>query len=87
MSFFADETAMRSAIDQAGFEIATWRETSETSLQWSRDTAARIRENGPPPLGLHLLMDESAPTKLANLITNLESDAIRVIQAVVTRRD
>ena len=47
--------------------------------------AARIRESGPPPLGLHLLMGPSAPTKLGNMIRNMETGAIRVVQGVARR--
>jgi SAM-dependent methyltransferase len=86
LSFLADEGSMREAIEQAGFEVEIWRDTTDVSLEWASNTAARIKENGPPPLGLHLLMGQTAPTKLANLIANMESGAIRVVQVVAIRR-
>lgn len=86
LSFLADEASMREAIAQAGLEIQVWRDTTDASLEWATNTAARIKENGPPPLGLHLLLGETAPTKLANLIANMKSGAIRVVQAVVIRQ-
>nr|NIM41480.1 SAM-dependent methyltransferase [Hydrogenophaga sp.]NIN55726.1 SAM-dependent methyltransferase [Hydrogenophaga sp.]NIO51889.1 SAM-dependent methyltransferase [Hydrogenophaga sp.]NIO90109.1 SAM-dependent methyltransferase [Hydrogenophaga sp.]NIQ62426.1 SAM-dependent methyltransferase [Hydrogenophaga sp.] len=41
------------------------------------------RDAGPAPLGLHLLMGESAAVKFGNVLRNLEDDRIRVAQAVL----
>jgi len=85
ISFLADETAIRDALSRSRLEPAEWRDTTEVSLEWARGVRERIRESGPPPLGLHLLMGESAPTKLGNMIHNMETGAIRVVQAVAHR--
>lgn len=82
ISFLAEESVLRDALGRAGLEVIEWRDTTDDSLEWARGMAARIRENGPPPLGLHLLMGESAPTKLGNMIRNMETGAIRVVQGV-----
>lgn len=86
LSFLVDEDGMRNAVYASGFDIVEWRDTTAESLEWVLGMAQRIREEGPPPLGIHLLLGETAPTKLANLIANLESEAIRVVQAVAIRQ-
>lgn len=85
LSFLADEAGMREAVAQAGFEIQVWRDMTEASLEWASSMAARIKEEGPPPLGVHLLLGQTAPVKLGNLIANMKRGTIRVVQAVVVR--
>jgi len=85
ISFLEPEPVIRGALDDTGLELLEWRDTTAASLEWARGMAARIRESGPPPLGLHLLMGPSAPTKLGNMIRNMEARAIRVVQGVARR--
>jgi len=85
ISFLEPEARIREALAGTSLELTAWRDTTDASLEWAQATAARIRESGPPPLGLHLLMGESAPAKLGNMIRNMESGAIRVVQGVARR--
>lgn len=82
ISFLAAEPVIRDALVRSKLALIEWRDTTDASLEWARATAGRIRESGPPPLGLHLLMGESAPTKLGNMIRNMQTGAIRVVQGV-----
>jgi hypothetical protein len=43
---------------------------------------ARIAESGPPPLGVHILMGQDAPTKVANMISNLEQGLIAPVEII-----
>ena len=45
----------------------------------------RVRTEGWMPLGLHLLMGDDAALKFANVLSNLEKDRLRIVQAVMVR--
>lgn len=85
ISFLLTGTEMQQPIEDAGFTPLVWRDVSEFAIEWFRNaiTAAEHRHStGHPPLGLNLLMGESAAPKIRNLLLNLEEDRVRVVQAV-----
>lgn len=75
----------RYSLEQAGLQVIHWEDVTQPSLQWATGLMQRLDESGPPPLGLHLLMGESAPAKLENVGKNLQDDRICVIQAVLRK--
>lgn len=81
-SFLVSAESFRDAVTSAGATVEAWEDVSEPSLEWFRGVLERVQREGPPPLGIHLLMGDSAPTKLKNVKRNLEEGRIRVIQGV-----
>ena len=45
----------------------------------------RLQAGGPPPLGLHLLMGETAPAKLANIMAGLEAGTLAPVELLARR--
>jgi len=45
----------------------------------------KIAQSGPPPLGLHLLMGDTARQKLQNLARSFEENRIQVVQAMAMK--
>ena len=41
--------------------------------------------DAPPPAGLNVLMGPETPTKMKNVVRNLEEERIEVLQGVLTR--
>ena len=79
-----DETAV--LLGQAGFEIAKQESLRDFAIDFFRDVFARAaQQDGPPPLGLHLLTGASAPEKFANYAKGLEEDRIDPVIVVATR--
>lgn len=70
---------------RSGLERLRWEDRTEASAAFFRGALARLAAEGPPPLGLHLLMGDTARTKLSNLLRNLEQGRLRVVQAVLRR--
>ncbi len=67
----------RAAAEAAGFEIASERDRSDFASEFFARVSAMIAQRGgPPPLGIHLLMGDTAPEKIANYVTCLESGRI-----------
>ena len=51
ISFLSSESQTRQNINDAGFQLATWNDVTQQSLDWFHQFLARARERGPSPLG------------------------------------
>ncbi len=85
MSFLISPDALKALLEKSGFRIITWRDTTDISREWFLQTMRRIQEVGAPPLGLHLLLGETALDKMTNVVRNLSENRIVVSQAVLER--
>jgi len=78
ISFLATETEARSIIEQVGLEIDQWIVKVQDSIEFFKRASARIEADGPPPIGIHLLMGDNAKDKLHNQVRNLTEDRVSV---------
>ena len=85
LSALAEPETAKAAIAAAGLDVTTWIDTSGHSLHWFRAVLQRMRETGPPPLGLHLLMGPTAAEKFDNVLRNLEQGRITIVQGVACK--
>lgn len=83
LSFLVRPEQARRAMEAAGFEVEQWEETSARSVAFFDTVLGRIRTEGPPVLGLHLLMGAAALPKLDNLLENLRAGAVTTVQGVL----
>jgi MPBQ/MSBQ methyltransferase len=86
ISFLSAPGEVRKILEEFDFIIRDWVDTSESSLQWIVATMEKLKELGPPPLGSHLLMGDTAKTKLENAMRNLREGRILVYQACAKKR-
>jgi MPBQ/MSBQ methyltransferase len=84
-SFLAEPAVYREALAQAGFTIVEERDRTDLALDVFRRFQARVAERGLPPLGLHLLMGDSAAAKVANMVANLERGLIAPVMMIARR--
>ena len=76
-SFVAAPDAYRAAAAEAGFEAVGERDRSAFAADFFARVRARIAEQGgPPPLGIHLLMGDTAKDKIDNYVAMLEAGRI-----------
>ena len=85
ISSLATEAAARSHMDSAGLAIEQWLVTKEPSLAFFKRVAALIEKDGPPPIGIHLLMGDNAADKLRNYVRNLTEQRVSVAMGMGTR--
>lgn len=85
ISFLATPDAIRDALADAGFKILDWEERTERALEWFTETFDKVKQSGPPPLGIHLLMGTTAKAKFENVLRNLQEHRIAVYQAVTQK--
>ncbi|VAW70925.1 hypothetical protein MNBD_GAMMA09-3919 [hydrothermal vent metagenome] len=77
----ADE--MLVLLDNAGFYVDEVEDRTEFALEFFKQNTSTA---GPPPLGLHLVMGESAAEKLQNTLWNLENGRIAPVQMLARRK-
>lgn len=92
-SFLVTPEAMRTALEQAGFEVVSWDDRTPAAVEWFAEqhkaraaAQAAGQKAGPPPLGLHVAMGPDFPALGANLGRNLREGRAGIVQAVLQRR-
>ncbi|MFQ5994124.1 MAG: SAM-dependent methyltransferase [Acidiferrobacterales bacterium] len=86
ISFLASPDTLQRTLEQSGFRIRDWADKSQHSLEWFAAIVEKIKESGPPLLGTHLLMGDTAKVKFQNQVRNLQEQRIVVIQAVAEKK-
>jgi ubiquinone/menaquinone biosynthesis C-methylase UbiE len=85
LSFLIPPDAVRRLLEETGFAVVSWRDTTEAAREFIRSLAARLQSGPPPLLGLHVLFGPQFPVIAANLRRNIQEDRIAVIEAVCRR--
>jgi len=76
----------KGALEDAGFQITAERNRRDFALDFFARLQARASATeGPPPLGLHILMGETAPTKIRNMIENISENRIAPVELIAER--
>jgi ubiquinone/menaquinone biosynthesis C-methylase UbiE len=78
ISALATEVEARAAIEKTGLVINHWIVKIQESIEFFKRVSAKIEADGPPPIGIHLLMGDNAKDKLQNYIRNLSEDRVSV---------
>ena len=86
ISHLVTPEAWRALLEGAGFEVTSWRDTSQAGREWFQRMTRRIEESGPPPLSFALLLGRDFPEMMQNQRRNLEEDRIRLVETVCLAR-
>ena len=76
------DSAARSAISPLSTGAAPQASVSVASFAAASE---RLRASGPPPLGIHLLMGETAGRKIENLRRSLVEGRVAIVQGVARK--
>lgn len=76
-------------MEDAAFDIVEWRDATDEGLSWQQVqvTASQSRPDPLKRLGLHLVMGPQFAQMVANLGRNFREGRLRLLQAIVQRRD
>lgn len=81
--FSVPPDAYRAAAEAAGFTLAAERERRAFALEFFRARQAEaVGQEGPPPLGIHLLTGATGPEKMRNMMTNIEAGTIAPVEMI-----
>jgi SAM-dependent methyltransferase len=85
-SSLAEPAVYRSSLEKAGFKVVAEVDRREYALDFlHRVQASTVDSQGPPPLGLPILMGSSAPVKLKNMVKNLSRGLIAPVEMVAEK--
>jgi ubiquinone/menaquinone biosynthesis C-methylase UbiE len=79
ISSLATESEARSIIEQAGLHVDHWIGKVQESIEFFKRVSSKIKSDGPPPIGIHLLMGDNAKVKLQNQVLNLSDKRVTVV--------
>jgi MPBQ/MSBQ methyltransferase len=83
-SFLLTPDELRAHLEEAGFAIESWRDKTADGLAFFTNLLQRIAEQGPPPLGLHVLLGPEFLEMAANYQRSLAEDRVGVIELTAT---
>jgi ubiquinone/menaquinone biosynthesis C-methylase UbiE len=86
LSFLGTSEEYKEALSDAGFIVSKITSRREVAIDFFDQMRARATAgDGPPPLGLHLLMRESTGPKVKNMIGNLEAGLIEPVEIIARK--
>lgn len=86
-SFLVSPDELRDLLRDAGFTITDWKDTTAEAREWFMHLAERIRREGFPALGFHLLMGDDFRTMAQNQGRNLEEGRISLGQIISVKQE
>ncbi len=85
-SYLATPNQYKHALEKAGFEIAKENNRLDFALDFFKQLREKVEANGgPPPLGLHTLMQESTAAKVENMIENIVKEYISPVEIIAKK--
>ena len=85
-SAVSSPTEYRSALQSTGFDIVVERNRRDFALAFFAELQAKLASaGGPPALGLHILMGETAPVKLKNMIENVSRNLVAPVELIAVK--
>ena len=85
-SFLTAPDDYRQALEAAGLEIVDLEDRRDFAVAFFERMRARLGgKDGPPPLGLHILMGADAPMKYGNMMRNVEAGLMAPVQIIARK--
>jgi ubiquinone/menaquinone biosynthesis C-methylase UbiE len=82
ISFLATELEAQNTIENVGLKIDQWNTKVKESIDFFKQIFEKIETEGPPPIGIHLLMGENAKDKLQNYVRNMSENRLSVAMGI-----
>lgn len=84
-SFLVTPHQLRQHLEEAGFTVTDWSDTTEVARAWFVSLAEKIRKEGFPPLGFHVLLGADFQAMAQNQGRNLQEGRIVLGQVVASK--
>jgi hypothetical protein len=81
-SFLRSAADYRTALEAAGFTVEKERNRLDAARAYFREQFARMPKDGPPRLGLGILMKGQGPEMFANVMSSYEEGVLAPIELV-----
>ncbi|MEH6522343.1 class I SAM-dependent methyltransferase [Sulfitobacter sp.] len=85
-SWLAEPKEYRQALEVSGFQVTSEEDRRNFAEGFFKAMKAAIEAgNGPPPLELHVLMQQSTAQKIPNMVANLMAGRISPVEMIATK--
>ncbi|HXG24091.1 MAG TPA: methyltransferase domain-containing protein [Chthonomonadales bacterium] len=84
-SFLATPDELRMLLEKSGFKVMVWSDTTDAARVWFVALAEKIRKEGMPPLGFHVLLGSDFQVMAQNQRCNIEEARIVLAQVVAKK--
>lgn len=84
-SFLVTPEQLRQLLQESGFTVSDWKDTTPEAREWFVNLADRIRREGFPALGFHLLLGPDFREMAQNQGRNLAEGRIALAQVVAVK--
>lgn len=82
-SWLATPDHYKRSLASSGFEVGNENNRRDFALEFFSELRKKTEASGgPPPLGLHTLMQESTPVKIKNMIDNISANYIAPVEII-----
>jgi len=81
-SFLSTPSATRNVIEGVGFEIVDFSDLTAEALEFFQQSREKIKKEGPPKLGTHLILGPRAKVMMRNMADNVEEQRVMPIQII-----
>jgi MPBQ/MSBQ methyltransferase len=85
ISFLATGDELRNFLGAAGFDIISWRDTTDVGLAWFAAKSAQIKKHGRPILGYHMLLGDDFPQMARNQLRSFKENRMALLQVIARR--
>lgn len=76
----------KTVLESTGFRILAEQNRRDFALEFFAQLQVKAKNAAaPPPLGLHILMGETAPVKIKNMIGNIERELIAPVELIAEK--
>lgn len=82
LSFLIGAAEMDQVISSQGLSLINEKNQTQAGIDFFKALVTKLKEFGPPKLGLNVLMGESTKPKLLNLLSHLQSGALELRSGV-----
>jgi ubiquinone/menaquinone biosynthesis C-methylase UbiE len=85
-SHVATPADYKQALTNAGFEVTAETSRRDFTINFFKQIQARAaKSGGPPPLGLHTLMQASTAAKIKNMISNISGELLAPVELIARK--
>jgi|GEM_PF-4444054 len=84
-NFLVTPDQLRKLLNEANFRIASWSDSTDAARTWVVPVTEKIRKEGPPPPGFHVLLGPDFQIKARNQLRSLEEGRIVLAQVIAKK--
>ncbi|HEV7167299.1 MAG TPA: class I SAM-dependent methyltransferase [Micrococcaceae bacterium] len=85
LSYVQPPLAYSDLLEEAGFEVESERNMLKSAVEFMERAQSRAAQNGPPPIGIHLVLGPEGAVRMGNLLAAFRSGTLAPIE-ILSRR-